>query len=91
LCSRLSPAAVGGTVKNANGDTVAGVKVFVEPFDLEVRRRVAPMLEVTTDEERDGTPSAGLRPASIACWLRFDYLSVDPAADGKQPKLPRSR
>jgi hypothetical protein len=74
----LSPAAVGGTVKNANGDTVAGVKVFVEPFDLEVRRRVAPMLEVTTDEK--GRYSiGGLAPGVYRLLASFDYLSVDPA------------
>jgi hypothetical protein len=74
----LSPATVGGTVKNANGDAVAGVKVFVEPFDLEVRKRVAPMLEVTTDEK--GRYSVGgLAPGVYRLLASFDYLTVDPA------------
>ncbi|MEI9973136.1 MAG: carboxypeptidase-like regulatory domain-containing protein [Ignavibacteriota bacterium] len=73
-----SPATIGGIVKNASGDAVAGVKVFVEPFDLEVRKRLLPMRSVTADAKGRYT-IGGLAPGVYRVLASFDYLTVEPA------------
>jgi hypothetical protein len=73
-----SPAAIGGAVKNAGGDAVAGVPVFVEPYDLDPRRRLSPARTTTTDA--DGKYNiGGLAPGVYRLLASFDYAMPGPA------------
>jgi hypothetical protein len=74
----FSPAAIGGTVKNANGDTVAGVPVFVEPYDLDPRKRLEPVRSTSTDS--NGRYEIGGLAAGVYRLLAsFDYQMPEPA------------
>jgi hypothetical protein len=73
-----SPATLSGTVKNASGDAVAGVPVFVEPFDLDPHKRLEPMRTVSTDAK--GKYSiGGLAPGVYRLLASFDYQMPEPA------------
>ncbi len=73
-----SPATLSGTVKNAGGDAVAGVPVFVEPFDLDPRSRLDPIRTVSTDEKGKYSIS-GLAPGVYRLLASFDYQMAEPA------------
>jgi hypothetical protein len=73
----LSPAAIRGTVKNANGDPVAGVPVFVEAYDLEPRKRVEPMRIANTDANGRYEIS-GLSAGVYRLLASFDYQMPEP-------------
>jgi hypothetical protein len=73
-----SCATVGGTVKNANGDGVAGIPVFVEPYDLDPHRRIEPALRVITDSKGRYSVS-GLTPGVYRMLASFDYQMPDAA------------
>ena len=74
----LTPAVISGTVKNANGDAVAGVPVFVEPYDLDPRHRLEPLRSVNTDG--DGHYVIGGLAAGVYRLLAsFDYQMPEPA------------
>ncbi|HEX3742318.1 MAG TPA: carboxypeptidase-like regulatory domain-containing protein [Bryobacteraceae bacterium] len=72
----LHPAIVGGTVTNANGDPVAGVPVFVEPFDLDPRLRIEPLRSVTTDG-KGRYEISGLAAGVYRLMASFDYEMPD--------------
>ena len=74
----LAPATISGTVKNANGETVAGVPVFVEPYDLDPRKRIEPMRWVTTDAQGHYQIS-GLAAGVYRLLASFDYEMPEPA------------
>lgn len=73
----LSPASIKGTVKNANGDPVAGVPVFVEPYDPDSRRGVGPMRSTTTDKNGRYEVS-GLAEGAYRLLASFDYQMPEP-------------
>ena len=68
----LSPASIKGTVKNANGEPVAGVPVFVEAYDPEPRKRVEPMRFTNTDANGRYEVS-GLAAGVYRLLASFDY------------------
>jgi hypothetical protein len=67
-----SCATIGGAVKNASGDGVAGVPVFVEAYDLDARRRVEQVLRVVADSKGQYSVS-GLAPGVYRLLASFDY------------------
>lgn len=72
----LSPATVKGVVKNANGDPVAGVPVFIEAYDLEPRKRVEPVRFTNTGA--DGRYEVGGLAAGVYRLLAsFDYQMLE--------------
>jgi hypothetical protein len=73
----LSPATIKGTVKNVNGDPVAGVPVFVEAYDLDPRKRVEPMRIANTGP--DGRyEMSGLAAGVYRLLASFDYQMPEP-------------
>jgi hypothetical protein len=72
-----SPATIGGTVKNASGDAVAGAPVFIEPYDLDLRKRLEPMLTTTTDAKGQ-YHIGGLAPGVYRLLASFDYQMPEP-------------
>jgi hypothetical protein len=72
----LSPATIKGVVKRANGDPVAGVPVFVEPYDLEPRKRMEPMRSTNTDANGRYEVS-GLAAGVYRLLASFDYLTPE--------------
>jgi hypothetical protein len=66
-----SCATIGGTVKNANGDGVADVPVFVEAYDLDQRKRVYRALTLHTDSKGQYSQS-GLVPGVYRLMASFD-------------------
>ena len=74
----LAPATIGGTVKNAVGDPVAGVPVFVEPYDLDPRHRIEPVRPVATDAAGHYQVS-GLAAGVYRLLASFDYRMPEPA------------
>ena len=73
-----SPASLGGTVKNSSGDAFAGVPVFIEPYDLDPRRRVEPMRTASTDA-KGRYDVDGLAPGVYRVLASFDYQMPEPA------------
>jgi hypothetical protein len=63
-------------VTNANGDPVAGVPVFVEPFDLDPRLRIEPLRSVTTDG-KGRYEISGLAAGVYRLMASFDYEMPD--------------
>ena len=74
----LFPAAIAGTVKNANGDPVSGMPVFLEPYDLDPRQRLEPMRSTTTDE-KGHYQIAGLAAGVYRLLASFDFQNPDSA------------
>jgi hypothetical protein len=74
----LTPATIGGTVKNANGDAVAGVPVFVEPYDLDPRKRIEPMRWASTDAAGH-YQIGGLAAGVYRLLASFDYQMPESA------------
>jgi large repetitive protein len=70
-----SPGAVHGAVNFAS-QPVPGVPVFLEPFDLEPARRVAPVRMTRTDA-RGQYQFAGLAPGQYRLLGTFEYRSPD--------------
>jgi hypothetical protein len=73
-----SPGAISGTVKNANGDAVTGVPVFIEPYDLDPRKRTEPMRTASTDEKGQYNVG-GLAPGVYRLLASFDYQMPEAA------------
>jgi len=73
----LSPASIRGMVKNANGDPMAGVPVFVEAYDLEPRKRLEPMRIANTDANGRYEIS-GLAAGVYRLLASFDYQMPEP-------------
>jgi protocatechuate 3,4-dioxygenase beta subunit len=73
-----SPATVSGTVKNSTGDAVAGVPVFIEPYDLDPRKRLEPARTVSSDA-KGRYKVDGLAPGVYRALASFDYQMPDPA------------
>jgi protocatechuate 3,4-dioxygenase beta subunit len=73
-----SPASIGGTVRNAGGDTVAGVPVFIEPYDLEPRKRLEPVRISSTDGKGQYS-LGGLAPGVYRVMASFDYQVPEPS------------
>jgi hypothetical protein len=70
-----SPGAVHGKVKSG-GDPAAGAPVFLEPFDLEPRRRVTDT--IVTRTEADGQYRfSGLAPGNYRVLSSFEYRMPD--------------
>ena len=72
-----SPGSLSGTVKSA-GEPVAGAPVFLEPSDLEPRRRVSGLLATRTDI-RGQYRFAGLAPGNYRVFSSFEYRLPDAA------------
>jgi hypothetical protein len=81
-----SPGAVHGQVKSG-GDPVAGAPVFLEPFDLEPRRRVTDT--IVTRTEKDGQYRfSGLAPGNYRVLSSFEYRMPDsPTMENAGAKL----
>jgi len=73
-----SPATIGGSVKNSNGDPVAGVPVFIEPSDIDPRQRLEQMRAATTDG-KGRYQLGGLAPGVYRLLASFDYQMPDSA------------
>ena len=71
-----SPATIGGTVKNAAGDPVEGVPVFVEPYDLDPGKRIEPLRSAITDAKGRYAIS-GLAAGVYRLLASFDYQMPD--------------
>jgi Carboxypeptidase regulatory-like domain len=67
-----APSTVSGTVKNANGDVVAGVPVFLEPYDLDPRKPLAEIRASRTNEHGQYS-FAGLAPGLYRLLGTFEY------------------
>jgi len=65
------PATLSGTVKNSAGDVVAGIPVFIEPFDLDPRKRLAIRSTRTNAQGQYGF--AGLAPGVYRLLGTFEY------------------
>jgi hypothetical protein len=72
-----SPGAVHGTV-NLSSQFVAGVPVFLEPYDLDPVRRLAPVRIARTDT-RGQYQFTGLAPGQYRLLGTFEYQSPDSA------------
>jgi hypothetical protein len=72
------PAALSGTVKNSGGDPVAGVPVFLEPFDQDPRRRLAE-IRATRANAQGQYRFGGLAPGVYRLLGTFDYQMPDSA------------
>jgi len=85
-----SPATLSGTVKNSSGDAVAGVPVFLEPYDLDPRKRLAD-IRTTRSNAQGRYGFGGLAPGVYRLLGTFDYQMPDTsemeAAHGKTVKL----
>jgi hypothetical protein len=73
-----APATIGGTVKNANGETVAGVPVFIEAYDMDPGKRLEPMRSVVADSKGQ-YKFGGLAPGGYRLLASFDYATPDSA------------
>jgi protocatechuate 3,4-dioxygenase beta subunit len=73
-----SPATMGGTVRNSGGDAVAGVPVFIEPYDLEPRKRLEPVRIASTDGKGQYS-LGGLAPGAYRVMASFDYQMPEPS------------
>jgi hypothetical protein len=73
-----SPGTLSGTVKNSTGDPVAGVPVFLEPYDLEPRRRLVQVRSTRTNGQGQYAVG-GLATGVYRLLASFDYLSPEPA------------
>lgn len=73
-----TPGTIAGTVKNANGEPAAGVPVFVEPYDLELSRRLEPLRSVKADAKGNYS-IGGLAPGVYRLLASSDYLMPEPA------------
>lgn len=67
-----SPSTLSGTVKTSTGDTVAGVPVFIEPYDLDPRRRLAEIRTTRTNAQGQ-YGIGGLAPGVYRLLASFDY------------------
>jgi len=72
------PATLSGTVKTSTGDIVAGVPVFVEPYDLDPRKRLAP-IRMTRSNAQGQYSIGGLAPGGYRLLASFDYQMPEPA------------
>ena len=85
-----SPASLSGTVKNAAGDAVAGVPVFLEPYELDPRKRLAD-IRATRTNAQGKYGFGGLAPGVYRLLGSFDYQMPDTAemeaAHGKTVKV----
>jgi large repetitive protein len=77
LTLSASPGAVHGAV-NFSSQTVAGVPVFLEPYDLEPAKRLAPVRMTRTDA-RGQYQFTGLAPGQYRLLGTFEYQSPDSA------------
>lgn len=66
------PAALSGTVKNSGGDAVAGIPVFIEPFDLDPRKRLAAIRSTRTNAQGQ-YGFGGLAPGVYRLLGTFEY------------------
>ncbi len=80
-----SPATIGGTVKNASGDAVAGVRVFIEAYDLDPFKRIEPTRSVVADSKGQYS-FGGLAPGVYRLLASFDYASAPNAAQLEEAK-----
>jgi hypothetical protein len=76
-----SPAAVHGSVANAAGDQVAGVPVFLEPYDAGQRRRLGELRTTRTDIHGQ-FQFTGLAPGAYRILSTFEFQAPDAAAMG---------
>jgi hypothetical protein len=85
-----APGTISGTVKNASGDAVADVPVFIEPYDLDLRKRVEPVRRVKADASGQ-YQVGGLAPGTYRLLASFDYNLPAPsqmaAAEAKIVKV----
>jgi large repetitive protein len=72
-----SPGSIHGTV-NLGSQSVAGVPVFLEPYDLELARRITPVRATRTDAHGQYQFS-GLAPGEYRLLGTFEYQSPGPA------------
>lgn len=72
-----SPGTVHGTV-NLSSQFVAGVPVFLEPYDLDLAKRLAPV-QITRTDSRGQYQFTGLAPGQYRLLGTFEYQSPDSA------------
>jgi len=65
-----------GTVKSAGGDAVAGIPVFLEPYDLDPRKRLAEVRAIRTNAAGQ-YQFGGLAPGVYRLLGTFDYQMPD--------------
>ena len=73
-----APSTLTGTVKDASGDAVAGVPVFIEPYDLDPRKRIAEVRSTRTNAQGQYSVG-GLAPGAYRLLGTFDYQMPSPA------------
>ena len=71
-----APSTLTGTVKNPSGDPVAGVPVFIEPYDLDPRKRLAE-IRATRANAQGQYSFGGLAPGVYRLLGSFDYQTPD--------------
>jgi len=70
------PATLSGTVKNSGGDAVAGIPVFIEPYDLDPRKRLA-AIRATRANAQGQYGFGGLAPGVYRVLGTFEYQMPD--------------
>jgi hypothetical protein len=73
-----TPGTIAGTVKKANGDPAVGIPVFIEPYDLELSRRLEPGRSVKSDAKGNYS-IGGLAPGVYRLLASSDFLMPEPA------------
>jgi hypothetical protein len=73
-----SPATLSGTVKTSGGDPIVGVPVFIEPYDLDPRKRLAEIRSTRTNAQGQYS-FGGLAPGVYRLLGTFDYQLPDAA------------
>lgn len=73
-----SPATLSGTVKGAGGDVLAGVPVFLEPYDLDPRKRLSDIRSTRTNG-RGIYQFGGLAPGVYRVLGTFEYQLPEPS------------
>ena len=73
-----TPATISGAVRNADGEPASNVTVFVEPYDLDVRKRTEEVRRIKADEKGQ-YQLAGLAPGVYRLLASFDFFSIEPS------------
>jgi hypothetical protein len=71
-----SPSTLTGTVRGSSGEAVANVPVFIEPYDLELRKRLADVRGTRTNAKGQYS-FGGLAPGVYRLLGTFDYVLPD--------------